>query len=75
MSGQAVYRVDTMFSVAKSPQFLVGLMHVQSKVLAISSSELLVSMNKHVSWDANLDTIEKAMSEGEKRNRLRRQAH
>lgn len=62
-------RVDTVFSAFISQEFLVGLMHIQSKGLAIASSELLISMNKHVSWDANLDTIEKAMS-GEKNTGL-----
>lgn len=55
-------RVDTMFSAFIALEFLVGFMHVQSRVLAIASFELLAPMNKHVSWDANLDTIEKAMS-------------
>lgn len=65
-------RVDTMFSAFIAREFLAGFMHMQSTVPAIPSSELLVTLNKHASRDANLDTIEKAMSE---RDRLRRRAH
>lgn len=65
-------RVDTMFSAFIAKEFLAGFMHVQSRAPAIPSSELLVSMDKHASRDANLDTIAKAMSES---NRLRQRAH
>lgn len=57
-----VGRVDAVFPAFIAKDFLPGFMHVQSRVPAVPSFELSVSMNKHVSRDANLDTIEKAMS-------------